>query len=410
MSGDQVDYKLVCPFARSKVGISVAAVIATIFAAIGYSVLGDAVSSWQQVDNLFTLVAALFTSFWLIGWSAGIFIPLAALLAMASGRLVLLIYSGRVELIIGVPGVGMRISGAASEVTNVRLVEYDEKSIFPKKGMQIEIETEIDGKNTPIGSNMTMQHVSEIKAALHGNKLLLSGLDSYPQAKSEVNSTDIQFNHEQRTSDAQPVGPLEPLTLTSNSVLFLILANLIPLIGVLSFDWDLGSTMVLYWAESAIVLFYTVAKGIVRNRVTGIITGLFTIAHAGAFMAIHFLFIWMIFVEQTFAGGESGGGSLSTVATYLVALWPALLGLFISHGYSFKSNFIEKQNSQQFENKTKQDTEKFYSRIFLMHITIIIGGGLALIFGDNIFALSLLIVMKIAVDVKAHLKQHSGIS
>ena len=43
-----------------------------------------------------------------------------------------------------------------------------------------------------------------------------------------------------------------------------------------------------------------------------------------------------------------------------------------------------------------------------MHVTIIIGGGLSLILGEGALALSLLIIMKIIVDVKAHLELHSG--
>jgi hypothetical protein len=402
LSRDKVDYKLICPFTRSWVGMSIAAVITIIFASIGYSTLGDAISSWQQANNLFNLVAALFTSFWLVGWSIGIIIPLIAFLAMAFGRQVLLIHSGRMEMIIGVPGLGIRISASASEVTGVRLIEYSDSSVFPKKGMQIEIETGLDDKNTPIGSDMTSLDVSQIKAAINRNKDLFSGLDPYPSNAPKDESANTQFSNQSLPNVDQPV------TLMSGSALVLVLANLIPLAGVYWLDWDLGSTMVLYWAESAIILFYTVAKSIVRNRILGMIGGLFTIAHAGAFMAIHFLFIWTIFVEKSFTGGAIDDNSLSTVAVYLTALWPALLGLLVSHGYSFKSNFLDELSGQQLGKKTAQEKESFYSRMILMHITIIIGGGLALIFDDNIFALSLLIVMKTVVDLKAHLKQHSG--
>ena len=70
----------------------------------------------------------------------------------------------------------------------------------------------------------------------------------------------------------------------------------------------------------------------------------------------------------------------------------AIAAIFSVSGYSVLEN----------------EREPFYSRIILMHVTIIIGGGLSLILGEGALALSLLIIMKIIVDVKAHLELHSG--
>jgi Na+(H+)/acetate symporter ActP len=47
-----------------------------------------------------------------------------------------------------------------------------------------------------------------------------------------------------------------------------------------------------------------------------------------------------------------------------------------------------------------------YGRIMLMHLTIIFGGWIAMAFDNVLPALMLLIGLKIAVDVSAHLKQH----
>ncbi len=73
--------------------------------------------------------------------------------------------------------------------------------------------------------------------------------------------------------------------------LALLLANLLPLIGVLWFDWDVGSIVVLYWAENLIVGAYTV----LRMLTTGGVHALFQIAffclHYGGFCAIHGLFV-----------------------------------------------------------------------------------------------------------------------
>ena len=406
-SQSKVDYKLTCPFARSWIAILITAAIAAIFSVSGYSVLEDAISSWQGADNFFNLVIALFTTFWLIGWSLGAIIPLVVLVVMISGRQVLLIHSGQLDFIIGIPGLAFRISGAADEVTDVRLVEYDSKSIFPKGGMQIEIETSSGDKDSPFGSNMTSHDVKQIQSAIARNKMLPHNLDPDPRTEPKT-VIDLSSNTQpqQFINNNQPNTHTKPVTLGSASTLFLIVANLVPLLGVFLFNWDLGSTMVLYWAETAIILFYTVAKGIVANKILGIIGGVFTISHAGAFMAIHLLFIWTLFVQQTVDGDSFGSQSTAEVFAYLAALWPALLSLFISHGYSFKTNFLDKRHRSP--KKSKNEREPFYSRIILMHMTIIIGGGLSLILGDGALALSLLIIMKIIVDVKAHLNHHSG--
>ena len=49
-------------------------------------------------------------------------------------------------------------------------------------------------------------------------------------------------------------------TATSRSAILLLLANLIPLVGVLFFDWSLLTILVLYWLENGIVGFWNVPK------------------------------------------------------------------------------------------------------------------------------------------------------
>src|SRR5215212_5927619 len=49
-------------------------------------------------------------------------------------------------------------------------------------------------------------------------------------------------------------------TATSRSATLLVLANLIPLIGVLFFGWSLITILVLYWLENGIVGLWNVPK------------------------------------------------------------------------------------------------------------------------------------------------------
>jgi MFS superfamily sulfate permease-like transporter len=124
------------------------------------------------------------------------------------------------------------------------------------------------------------------------------------------------------------------------------------------------------------------------------------IGHFGAFMAVHLLFIYGIFIE----GVESMGTTVGQVLEDFLKLWPGLLAICISHGISFWHNFLDKQEYLGRSLNT-QMTEP-YQRIVIMHITIILGAFLVLALNSAMLALLLLISMKIAADVKAHLKQH----
>ena len=402
---DEVDYRLDSPFGRSMPVLLIVGVMAAIFTWIEISVLLSAIDAWRDMDELFMLVAALFQTFWLIAWSAGTLALCLAFVIIASGRMVLVVHSGRLDFVIGVPGIGFRISVAASEVTHVKLVDHDEKSMFPNQGKQLQIETDGGEDNTPFGSNMTERDVSLLQTAINRNKVLNSGLDQIPDEGDQPPVSTLMSEPE--GMPATDSGPQRAISWSSPSSLLLIIANLVPLIGVALFNWDLGSIMVLYWAESAIILLYTVAKAIARNKVLGIFAGLFMTAHAGAFMVVHFLFIWTIFVQGINSGGSVESSNVSEVFTYLVNLWPALAALFISHGVSFKLNFLDQLKSQR-GGKFKQDKDGFYSRIILMHVTIIFGGGAAMILGSGLPAMLLLVILKIGIDLRSHLKQHSG--
>ena len=49
-------------------------------------------------------------------------------------------------------------------------------------------------------------------------------------------------------------------TATSRTAILLLLANLIPLVGVLIFDWSLFTILVLYWLENGIVGVWNVPR------------------------------------------------------------------------------------------------------------------------------------------------------
>ena len=89
----------------------------------------------------------------------------------------------------------------------------------------------------------------------------------------------------------------DPVTLSSLSTLTLIIANLAPIAGAVFLGWNLGDVMVLYWAESAVIGFFNVCKIAVIGRWYALLAGPFFIGPFGAFMSVHFLLIYGIFIQ-----------------------------------------------------------------------------------------------------------------
>ena len=90
-------------------------------------------------------------------------------------------------------------------------------------------------------------------------------------------------------------------------ILALLIANAIPLLGVLFLGWDAFAIVLLYWAENLVIGFYNVLK-IAFARVERPSQHLgkfffipFFILHFGGFTAVHGFFILAIFKKE---GGE----------------------------------------------------------------------------------------------------------
>jgi len=201
--------------------------------------------------------------------------------------------------------------------------------------------------------------------------------------------------------------------------LALLLANLLPLFGVFRFDWDVGSIVVLYWAENLIVGAYTV----LRMLVTGGVKALFRIAffclHYGGFCAIHGLFVLKLtqFASLGQAGTATGSwpGPLVVVEKFIALsqhilaaapdqfLW-ACLALLVSHGASFLLLFIGKQEYRH-TTVNKLMTAP-YSRITVLHIAVIAGGFLVKQLGSPLGLLLALVALKTGMDIMLHIRSH----
>ena len=202
----------------------------------------------------------------------------------------------------------------------------------------------------------------------------------------------------------EPVVDNSPASGLTPSLLALVVANLVPVAGMVFFGWNLSDVMVLYWAESAIIGLFNIAKIAVIGRWAALFAGPFFAAHFGGFMAVHFLFIYTIFVEGFQGDGPSG--DMAGVFALFAGLWPALLALALSHGYSFFANFLGRK--EYLGRTVKDQMSEPYSRIIFMHLVLIFGGGLAMVLGEPTIVLLIVIAIKIVVDIRSHRKQRES--
>lgn len=132
--------------------------------------------------------------------------------------------------------------------------------------------------------------------------------------------------------------------------------------------------------------------GSVAKRRDKIMVIFFFIFHFGGFTMIHRLGISALFAKEEL--------------DFLAAMY-GVVGLFISHGISYYSNYIQKEERKKF------DLEKVvfmpYKRIVVLQFTLVFGATLMSIFHLDAMAVTVLIVMKTGLDAYLHKREHQKI-
>lgn len=186
------------------------------------------------------------------------------------------------------------------------------------------------------------------------------------------------------------------------SVISLIAANIIPVIGVIFFHWSLFNILLLYWFETAIIGFYNIFKLVKVAKILSIFIVPFFIVHFGMFMLVHLGFIFALFGSEF--NTSSFLPSFKVLGELIYSIVIPVIAFFISHGISFFYNFINRKEYQLVNPKKQMQAP--YNRVIIMHITIIFGGWVVLLFKAPVLGLIILIILKIAVDTYAHIREH----
>ncbi len=336
----------------------------------------------HALASIFDLMSMLFDLFWIIGWSVAV---------MALGALtVFLLFFGESARLAGGRLIYVLNVGPFRMITEYKLALMRNLRVEAEPGGEsARVRFEYDDIRRGLGDTMPLGSAERNLEILNG---AMAALALAPAAEFErpPEFTPAKFD---------PPAELTQRPLPLFSMLVLVAANLIPLLSVLVGGWKLEEVMVLFWAESAVIGFYTLLKIAVVVRWWAPFPGLFFAGHFGGFMAIHFLFIYELFVRGINARSPDPG-ALEALGHLFAPLWPALLALLLSHGVSFALNFIA---HREYERTTVASLMKApYGRIVVMQFTLIFGGWVVMLLKNPMPALVLLIVFKVAADLRAH--------
>jgi hypothetical protein len=242
-------------------------------------------------------------------------------------------------------------------------------------------------------------------------------------------------------------------TTMSRSALALVIANAIPLFGVLLFGWSLWTILVLYWLDNGITGLWTIPRilqaegSLPTSPVRGlpfpedqtrptlrietsergvnmldpsasmerafgrvgafgqagrIGLSLFFTMHYGIFWLVHGVFV---FALPTFLTGFAADGRSAFGAINLTSVLIGGVALFLSHGYSYFHDYLGRGEYLRTSAATQMAAP--YGRVVVLHLTILLGAfGLAFL-GASEIQLLIFVVLKTLLDLNLHLRQHA---
>lgn len=181
------------------------------------------------------------------------------------------------------------------------------------------------------------------------------------------------------------------------SAVGLVVANLVPLVGVLYFGWSLLGVMLLYWAENGVIGLFAVLRILTagdEGAASKLFMGPFFLVHYGMFWVGHGAFVASVFGGAD-VGAAAGAGVLPT---------EGVVALVLSHGASFVLNYLV--GGEWRAATPGAEMFKPYGRVVLLHVVILAGGFLLETTGAGVLALALFVGLKTALDLGVHLVGH----
>ena len=208
----------------------------------------------------------------------------------------------------------------------------------------------------------------------------------------------------------------------SQTITVLVAANLVPAVGIVSWDLDLFSLLFIYWLENGVIGVFTVLKMLTsypemglnrdpsvwcawyckggRNRFNWLILAMvaFFLIHYGGFLYGHWQGLVMLFGEDLRSHMQQFGEQNGLLYT--------LLALILSHGLSFVRNYIGRGERKRMVVPILMFVP--YRRVVGLHLIIMFVAGAVDLAGASRTGLLILIFVKIIADVFAHMYERES--
>lgn len=182
------------------------------------------------------------------------------------------------------------------------------------------------------------------------------------------------------------------------AVAAILIGNLVPVFGVLFLGWDAAQILILYWTENVILGLLTVPRLLAAGRAkpgeAAFLAGFFTV-HYGFFCLGHLVFALLLVSD--FAGR---GGSMLAIFTGVVQqpgfLWAVLALALLNLVIQIREWWAP---GKWRTSEPKTEMFKPYGRIFVLHLTVLLGAGVVLGIGAPAAAILILCLMKTALEL-----------
>ncbi|CAN5710513.1 hypothetical protein BH24CHL5_BH24CHL5_02140 [soil metagenome] len=168
----------------------------------------------------------------------------------------------------------------------------------------------------------------------------------------------------------------------------LIAANLVPLVGVVWFGWDVTTVLLAYWLENGIVGLLNVPKMLLAGGKEQPLSAVGAVAGIGGWVAltlffvVHYGIFWLV------------------LGVFVIVLAG---GALASHAVSFWLNYIGRGEYRN----ASLGGQMFapYPRMVVLHLTIVLGGAVLIGMGQPILLVALLVVFKTVADLGLHVAE-----
>jgi hypothetical protein len=214
------------------------------------------------------------------------------------------------------------------------------------------------------------------------------------------------------------------------SSIVLLLANLIPIAGVVWLDWQVFDILFLYWTESVIIGAVNVLR-MISSQAANPLAGMFPKRRTAQidaaldqlsqalpmrkikwfiipFFVLHygmFCYGHLTAVVVFFSGSGIGAWRDAILDFGDRAFWIAVALIAVSHLYSYYVNFLGKGEFRRTGLGTLMNRP--YGRIVTMHLAIIFGGFFVVWLGNPLPMLVVLIVVKSVLDLRLHNRERA---